>query len=279
MSRLQQENAMTARAAGALYQTEKRNVLDWLRDKMTARVAGLLYLINGTAGLFSYKIVPGRLIVQGNASATAHNILVSEMLFRVGIVSELVGAVAFILLAITLYRLFNKVNKTHASLLVAFILVASAIMFLIPLNEIAALALFHGTGFLSVFQKQQLDAQAMLFLNVHDQGVIVANIFWGLWLFPFGVLVMRSGFIPRILGVLLIAACFGYVANSLLLLLAPSDGSVVNLVTICSYILGGVAEGSTQLWLLIMGVKVPRVAAPPLDPAVIERATSTASSR
>src|SRR2546421_5387222 len=140
-------------------------------NKMTARIAGALYILNGAAGLFSYKIVPGRLIVQGNATATANNILASEMLFRVSIVSELVGAVAFILLAITLYRLFSGVNKTHASLLVAFILVASASMFLIVLNEIAALALFHVAGFLSVFTKQQLDAQAMLFLQLHDQGV------------------------------------------------------------------------------------------------------------
>ena len=261
MSKLQQENKMTTQVAGALYDTEKRNVLDWLRDKMTARTAGLLYLINGTAGLFSYKIVPGRLIVQGNATTTAHNIVASEMLFRAGIVSELIGAVAFIFLAITLYRLFSGVNRTHASLLVAFILVASSIMFLIVLNEIAALALFHGADSLSVFQKRQLDAQGMLFLYVHDQGVILANIFWGLWLFPFGVLVMRSGFIPRILGVLLIAACFGYVANSLMLLLVPSYGPVVNLVTVFSYILGGVGEGSTQLWLLIKGVKVQRLAA------------------
>src|SRR5213592_4691111 len=115
---------MTARTAGALYRTEKGNVLDWLRDKITARTAGLLYLVNGTAGFFSYMIVPKRLIVQGDATATANNILASEMLFRVSIVSELVGAVAFILLAITLYRLFNGVSKTHASLLVAFVLVA-----------------------------------------------------------------------------------------------------------------------------------------------------------
>jgi hypothetical protein len=253
---------MTARVAGLLYHTEKRNVLDWLRDKMTARTAGLLYFVNGVAGFFSYMIVPKKLIVQGNATATANNILASEMLFRVSIVSELVGAVAFILLAITLYRLFSGVNKTHASLLVAFILVASAIMFLIVLNEIASLALFHGAGFLSVFQKQQLDAQAMLFLQLHDQGVIVVSIFWGLWLFPFGVLVMRSGFIPRILGVLLIAACFGYLANALTMLLVPNYAPAVNLVTIAYVVLGAAGEGSTQLWLLIKGVKVQRLAAP-----------------
>ena len=261
MSKLQQENKMTTQVAGALYHTEKRNVLDWLRDNMTARTAGLLYFVNGAAGFFSYMIVSKNLIVQGNATATANSILASEMLFRVGIVSELVGAVAFIFLAITLYRLFSGVNKTQASLLVAFILVASAIMFLIPLNEIAALALFHDAGFLSVFQKQQLDAQAMLFLQLHDQGVIVVSIFWGLWLFPFGVLVMRSGFIPRILGVLLIAAYFGYVANALTLLLMPNYAPAVNLMSVVYVVLAAAGEGSTQLWLLIKGVKMPRLAA------------------
>jgi hypothetical protein len=246
--------------------------------KMTARIAGLLYFINGAAGYFSYMIVPKRLIVQGNAIATANNILASEMLFRISIVSELVGAVAYIFLAITLYRLFHGVNKTHASLLVAFILVASSIMFLIVLNEIAALALFHGTGYLSVFQKQQLDGQAMLFLQLHDQGVIVVSIFWGLWLFPFGVLVMRSGFFPRILGVLLIAACFGYVANALTLLLVPGYAPVVNFMSIAYVVLGAAGEGSTLLYLLIKGARAQRLASPLLERAVLAPATSAAAA-
>jgi len=207
-------------------------------------------------------IVPKKLIVEGNATATASNILASEMLFRISIVSELVGAVAFIFLAITLYRLFNGVNKTHASLLVAFILVASAIMFVIVLNEIAALALFHGADYLAVFQQQQRDAQAMLFLQLHDQGVIVVSIFWGLWLYPFGVLILRSGFLPRILGVLLIAACFGYVGNALTLLLVPSYAPAVDLMTAVYVVLAAAGEGSTQLYLLIKGVKGQRPSHP-----------------
>lgn len=261
MSNLQQENtmnSMTARVAGTLDHAEERKALDWLRDKVTARAAGLLYLVNGAPGYFSYMFVPKRLIVQGNATATAHNILASELLFRVSIVSELVGAVAFIFLAIRLYRLFSGVNKTDASLLVSFILVASSIMFLIVLNEIAALALFHGAGFLAAFPKQQLDAIAMLFLQLHDQGVTLASIFWGLWLFPFGVLVLRSGYIPRVLGVLLIAACFGYVANALTLLLVPDYASLVSLMTVAYAVLGAAGEGSTLLWLLVKGVKVQR---------------------
>src|SRR5271166_5819981 len=147
----------------------------------TARIAGALYLINGADGYFRYMVIPKIFIAQGNAAATAGRILASERLFRAGIVSELIGAVAYILLALTLYRLFSGVNRMYASLLVAFILVASSIMFLIVLYEIAALALVHGAGYLSIFQKGQLDAEAMLFLELHSQGVIVVSIFWGLW--------------------------------------------------------------------------------------------------
>jgi hypothetical protein len=226
----------------------------------TARIAGALYILNGAAALFSYKIVPNMLIVQGNATATANNILTSETLFRVSIVSELLNAVTFILLALTLYRLFNRVNKMHASVMVAFMVVAASITCLIVLNELAALVLLHGAGYLSVLQKPQLDAQALLLLQVHDQGLVIATIFWGIWLVPFGVLVMRSGFFPRLLGVLLIAACFGYVADSLALLLLPSYTPVLNLMGLLCVILGTAGEGSMQLWLLIKGAKVQRVA-------------------
>ena len=190
--------------------------------KKTARIAGLLYLVNGVTGFFSIIYIPSKLIVSGNAAATANNILASQRLFRVGIVSELVCAAEFIFLVWVLYRLLGTVNKTHASLMVILALVAVPIMFLNVLNEIAALALFHGADFLSVFDKPRLDAMAMLFLNLHSEGFGVAGIFWGLWLFPFGILVFRSGFLPRILGVLLIAACFGYLTDSLTSLLLPS---------------------------------------------------------
>jgi hypothetical protein len=179
------------------------------------------YLLNGVTGFFSIMYVPSTLIVSGNAAATAHNILTSQTLFRTSIVSELFCAAEFIFLVRALYRLLNGVDKRHASLMVTLALVSVPIMFLNVLNEIAALALLRGTDFLSVFEKQRLDALAMLFLDLHGQGFAVAEIFWGLWLFPFVVLVFKSDFLPRILGVLLIAACFGYLADSLTSLLLP----------------------------------------------------------
>jgi hypothetical protein len=225
----------------------------------TARVAGVLYLVMGVPAVFSLQYVPRTLIVSGNATATANNIRASEMLFRVGIVSELISVLAFILVVWALYRLLNGVNKTQASLMVSLVLVSVPISFLNVVNEIAALTMLGGSEFLSVFDKRQLEALAMLFLRLHSQGLFVAQIFWGLWLFPFGVLVMRSGFLPRILGVLLIAACFGYLASSLTDLLLPSYLSVVNRLTI---ILGAAGEGSIVLWLLIKGAKVQPLAAP-----------------
>jgi hypothetical protein len=212
----------------------------------------------GIPAAFSLMYVPQTLIVPGNATATANNILASEMLFRIGIVSGLVSGIAFIFLVRALYRLLNRVSKTHASLMVTLVLVSVAIVFLNEVNNLAALTLFRGADFLAVFDKPQRDALAMLFLRLHAQGTFINQILWGLWLFPFGVLVMRSRFLPRILGVLLIVNCFAYVAGSLTWLLLPSYGNVV-FRAILPALLG---ELWIMLWLLIKGAKVQPLAAP-----------------
>ncbi|HEV1995280.1 MAG TPA: DUF4386 domain-containing protein [Candidatus Acidoferrum sp.] len=224
----------------------------------TARVAGLLYVLMGLLVPFSLIYIPRTLIVPGNATATANNILGHEMLFRAGIVTGLASAVAFVLLVIALYRLLSGVNKTYAALMVILVVVSVAIGFLNEVNNIAALTLFRGADFLAVFDKPQRDALAMLFLGLHRQGLVVNEIFWGLWLFPFGVLVMRSGFLPRILGVLLIVNCFAYVAASLISLLLPSYANVV-FRAIQPALLG---ELWIMLWLLIKGAKVQPSHAP-----------------
>jgi hypothetical protein len=219
--------------------------------KKTARIAGLLYLVNGVTGFFGIIYVPSRLIVSGNAAVTANNILVSERLFRLGIVSELICAAEFVFLLWALYRLLVGVNKTHASLMVILGLVFVPIMLVNTLSEIAALMLLRGADFLSVFDKRQQEAMAMLFLDLHRYGYVVGWIL-GLWLLPFGVLVFRSGFLPRILGVLLIAACFGYLADSLTPLLLPSYEDVVGRIANIPLTLG---EPAIILWLLIRGAK------------------------
>jgi hypothetical protein len=219
--------------------------------KKTARIAGLLYLVNAITGFFGIVYVPGKLVVSGSATATANNILASEGLFRVGIVSELICAVEYVFLLWVLYRLFSGVNKTQASLMVILGLAFIPIMCVNVLNEIAALTLLRGADFLSVFDRRQLESMAMLFLDLHRYGYIIGWIF-GIWLFPVGVLVFRSGFLPRIVGVLLIAAGFGYLADSLTPLLLPNYADVVGRFASILLTLG---EPVFILWLLIRGAR------------------------
>lgn len=219
--------------------------------KRTARVAGLLYLLLTVTGFFSLMYVPGKLIVRGNAAATAANILASESLFRLGVASDLVAGTVFIFLALALYRLLKGVNQQHASLMVILVFVQVPLGFLNELNNLATLLLVRGADFLSVFDKPQRDALAMLFLRLHSQGAIVSQIFWGLWLLPFGVLVFRSGFLPRILGAWLIVNCFAYLAMSFTGLLLPQHYDMVFRIA-TPFLLG---EAAIMLWLLIMGAK------------------------
>jgi hypothetical protein len=192
-------------------------------------LAGLLYLLLALSAPIGLLIVPGKLIVSGNAAATADNLRASEGLLRLGIASELFHQVLGIYLVLVLYRLFKPVHEGYARQLVALgALVSVPIVFVNVLNEIAALILAKGADFLNVFDPAQRDALAYLFIRLHNQGITVASIFWGLWLFPFGILVIRSGFIPRVLGVLLMIAGSAYVANAIVALglphLVPSIG-------------------------------------------------------
>ncbi|SRR6266511_4589574 len=223
----------------------------------TARVAGVLYVLMGVTAPFTLIYIPRKLIVPGNASATASNILASEMLFRIGIVAALISSVAFVFLVMTLYRLLSGVSKTHASVMVMLVLVSVAIGFVNEVNNIAALIVFRGADFLSAFGKPQLDALGMLFLRLRGQGLVVNEIFWGLWLFPFGMLVMRSGFLPRILGVLLIVNGFAYLAASLTSLVLPAYAGVVNRFAL----IAETGELWIMLWLLIKGARVQPLAA------------------
>lgn len=227
--------------------------------KKAARVAGLLYLSMGLAAPFSLIYVPRTLIVKGNAAETANNILAHEMLFRAGSVAGLLSAVVFILLAVALYRLLSAVNKTHAALMVVLAVVSSTIVFPNEVNNLAALTLFRGADFLSMFDGAQRAALGLLFLDLHRYGLVVGEIFWGLWLLPFGVLVMRSGFLPRILGVLLIVNGFAYVAAWLTSLLWPDYEIAVSRAVLPALM----GELWIMLWLLFKGVNVRPLAPAP----------------
>lgn len=205
-------------------------------------------MLSGAGEFINFAYILPKLVVAGNASATASNILGSEWLFRIGIISEIIGAILLILCVRALYRLLCEVNKGYASLMVTFVLIAVPISLLNALNQIVVLIVLNGSNFLGVFQTGQLDALATVFLNLHGEGLDVVNILWGLWLIPFGILVYRSGFIPRILGVFLIVACFGYLSESLVAILALPYGNVVSMIADA---LGALGEGTMMVWLLI----------------------------
>ncbi len=236
--------------------------------KKAARVAGLWYLLIAITAPIGLLYVPSRLIVSGDAAATASRIRESELLFRIGIASELFHQTIAIFLVLALYRLFRPVDEARARQLVILgALVSVPIAFLNVLNEIAALVLIGGSSFLSVFDRQQLDALAYLFIRLHAQGINVVSIFWGLWLFPFGMLVIRSRFIPRVLGMLLFLAGGGYLAFAAVSVVAPHYAHVVGSVAMILE----VGELPIIGWLAIWGARAQPV-------RVAEIASSGASS-
>jgi hypothetical protein len=221
--------------------------------KNPGRLAGLLYLLTSIVGFFAMGYVPSKLIVHSNAAATANNIAASETLFRLGIAAELIGMAGFVFVAMALYDLLKGVNRRHASLMVILIVVSVPIAFLNELNSIAALVLVRGADFLSIFEKPERDALAMLFLNLHHYGFVVAEIFWGLWLFPLGLLVYKSRFLPRFLGVWLAIAGFAWVILSLTGVLLPQYQDKVDTYSQPAFF----GELAFMFWLVIKGARPP----------------------
>jgi Domain of unknown function (DUF4386) len=225
--------------------------------KNSGRFAALLYVLTSIVGFFAMGYVPDKLIVHGNAAATVNNIAAHEMLFRFGIAGQLIGQAAFIFVALALYDLLKGINQRHASLMVILIVVSIPIAFVNELNSLAALALVRGADFLSIVEKPQRDAFAMLFMNMHGRGLVVAELFWGLWLFPLAMLVYRSRFLPRFLGVWLGLAGVAWVILSLASILLPQYQNKVYTYTQPAVF----GEIAFMLWLFIKGAKPPALAA------------------
>jgi len=227
-----------------------------------ARIAGSLYLLSIVVGWSALAYIPDWLIKSGDAAATAHNIIANEFLFRLAIAGDLVGGVVWLAVVLALYRLLKDVDRVQAALMVilgAFMQVP--LYFVNVVNYVAALTLVSGTSFLSAFSGAQRDAMTMLFLRLHHYELLASLVFGGLWLFPFGILVFKSRFLPRILGVWLVVNGFAWLAISFSGFLAPQYSSAVS--TITSPILFG--EIAITLWLLIMGAKEQGVQAPAMS--------------
>ncbi len=218
------------------------------------RVAGFWYLLLIVIGPLRLIYIPRKLFVEGNATATVNNIAAHEWLFRYGIVSELAGAVVLVLLGLAFYRLFKGVDQHLAVLVVIFGGVMPALLFLVDVvSDAAALMVVRGGDFLSAFDKPQRDALAMLFLNLRDQQDTAAEILWGVWLFPLALLVYRSRFLPRFLGVWLALGGIAYVLLSVTGELVPQyQGKVFAYAQ--PVFLG---ELALMLWLVIKGARPP----------------------
>jgi hypothetical protein len=215
------------------------------------RVAGFLYLLLGFS-VVRPIYVEAALIVRNNASATAHNIATHESLFRLGIVCDLLAGLSCLVVALALYRVLKRVDRNLGILMVLLGgCMPLAMDFFNSLNDIAALLLARGDSFLSAFNPAQQAALVALFLGIHGYGAVINEIFAGLWLFPFGILVFRSGFLPRLIGIALIVNGCAYVTIAFTGLLAPNF--VDRVTRVASPALLG--EGAIVLWLMIKGAR------------------------
>ncbi len=213
-----------------------------------ARLAGVWYLILAICGGFAEFGVRQRLIVPGDATATAQNLLAHANLFRFGIVAELLGQVVFVLLVFALYELLKVVHRRRAVLMVALVLLAVGITVLNLVNQAAALMVLDGGLWAAAFEPAQREVLASFFLGLHGFGYgVVAQVFFGLWLLPLAALIVRSGFIPKVIGWFLALAGAGYLVDVVLAAMLPDVGFVLSEYTF-------VGELLLMGWLLAKGV-------------------------
>jgi hypothetical protein len=215
----------------------------------TARLTGFLYFLLIPFGVFGMLYVPATLFVPGDISTTVSNILGNQQLFRFSIFSALVTQVIQIFVVLYLYKVLKPAGKNIAALMVVFILVAVPIAMLNELNQFAVLLLLNGSDSLAFFTTEQVHALVALFIDLREHGIFIAQIFWGLWLFPMGYLIIKSGFLPKLIGALLIVAGFGYLIDSFMVFFVPDFGITFSEFTFLGELL-------ITLWLLIKGVNV-----------------------
>jgi hypothetical protein len=234
------------------------NRIDSISQRKTARVAGVLYLIIITAGIFAEFFVRQSLIVPGNAAATAANIMASEGLFRAGIAGDLIMIMCDVALALVFYILLKPVSSSLSLLAAFFRLAQAAILGLNLLNLFLVLQLLSGAGYLTVFGAAQLQALVLFFLKGHSLGYSLGLVFFAFSILVLGYLVFKSGYFPRILGILLIVASLGYLIDSFAGFLWPTYDNYEAIFALVVFLPAFIGELAMCLWLLVKGVKVQR---------------------
>lgn len=222
----------------------------------TARQTAFLYLLMGLPAPFNLLYLPSKFIVAGDAAATVRNIAADEMTYRLCVLAGMVSSLAFPFLVVMLHELLHEIDRRQARFMVVLVVISSAIGLVTLVNEIAPLIILHSGDSLSAFTREQLDALSLGFLKLRSAGISVNSALWGLWLLPFGILVIKSGFIPKFVGVALLVSCVAYVVGSLTFVLFPDYHHAVSRVALPL----GSGEAVMLFWLLIKGVRMP---APP----------------
>jgi hypothetical protein len=220
-----------------------------------ARIGGVLYLIIIVAGVFGEAFVRSQLFVSGDAAATADNIAASQLLWRIGVAADLIMHVCDVPLMLVFYVLLRPVSKPLALLAVLFNLIQTAVLVANKLSLLGALFLLGSADYLKAFEPNQLNALAYLSIKSHGYGFSVGLIFFGCACLVLGYLIIRSGYLPKVLGVLMQIAGVCYLTNSFALLLAPT---VANMIFPAILIPAFIAESSLALWLVVKGVNVPK---------------------
>ena len=221
--------------------------------KALARTAGVLYLLLMGAAFNEGYVLP-RIVKPGDAAATADSIRASATLFRAGFVGDMVAATCWLLLAMALYLLLNHVHQLAAAAMVTFTAVGAAIQYLNQLNQYTALTIATSDHYARAFGGPGSDGLALLFATMQHNGYLIDSMFFGLWLLPLGYLVIRSGYFPKPLGVLLIIGCIAYIASMFMRILAPAVGTSTAPLFIT---IAGTAELCFLAWLLIKAVNAP----------------------
>ena len=224
-------------------------------SKNTARLAGLLWLLSTAAGGFGLIYIRSNVLVPGDAAATAGNIIAAESLYRAAIVSSLFSQIFMFFLGLTLFHLFKEVNKRLATVLVASVIIAVTIAFANSLNHFGALLVLGQADYLNVFSAEQLDAIAMTLIRLaNSAGQGLLEIFWAPYYFSFGLLTIRSRFLPKVFGILLMIMGVGFAINVFEKFLFPQFyPALFSQLAMLGGALGGIP---TMLWLLIKGVNV-----------------------
>ena len=221
--------------------------------KKTARVAGLLWFLSAVTGGFGLFYVRSNVIL-GDAAATAGNVVASQFLFRAAIVGILFSQLFLFFFGLTLFDLFKEINRPWATVLLTSILMTVAIAVVNQLNNFGVLLVLSQADYLKAFNPEQLNSMAMIFLRLSNSGQGLLEIFWAPYFFSFGLLIIRSRFLPKLLGILLICMSVGFAINILTKFLIPQFYPAM--FTQLAMTLGAIGGIPTILWLLIKGAKV-----------------------